>query len=167
MAGRAPQRHRVPTGIRDRDGRLHPAAAVIQARLAAPRRAMRVTVLVLGAALLRALLLPAGDLLSTAVFAACLLGISWMECGTPTLTPQTLASHLRLKRSYRTEARLAWGDAPSAARVGRRARPSPASGEGKVTAPRGIVAGVMVGAVLLAPMVTGRLSARTLSDFWP
>jgi len=58
---------------------------VIQVRLAAPRRAARVTGLILGAALLRALLLPAGDLLSTIVFAACLLSISWFERDTPTL----------------------------------------------------------------------------------
>src|SRR2546421_7568498 len=38
-------------------------------RLAAPGRAARVTLLVLGAAVLRALLLPAGDLFSTIVFA--------------------------------------------------------------------------------------------------
>ena len=35
-------------------------------------------------------------------------------------TSQTLASRLPLKRSHRTQARLAWGEAPSAARVGRR-----------------------------------------------
>lgn len=52
---------------------------MIQARLAAPRRAARVTGLILGAALLRALLLPAGDMLSTAVFGGCLLAISWFE----------------------------------------------------------------------------------------
>ena len=52
---------------------------MIQVRLAAPRRAARVTVLVLGAAVLRTLLLPAGDLVSTAAFGMCLLTISWME----------------------------------------------------------------------------------------
>ena len=52
---------------------------MIQARLAAPRRAARVTSLILGAALLRALLLPAGDMLSTVVFGGCLLAISWFE----------------------------------------------------------------------------------------
>jgi len=52
---------------------------LIQVRLAAPRRAARVTVLVLGAAVLRTLLLPAGDLVSTAAFGACLLAISWRE----------------------------------------------------------------------------------------
>jgi membrane protease YdiL (CAAX protease family) len=57
---------------------------VIHVRLAAPRRAARVTGLILGAALLRALLLPAGDLFSTMVFAACLLGISWFERDAPT-----------------------------------------------------------------------------------
>ena len=49
---------------------------MIEARLAAPRRAAQLTALVLGAAFLRAVLLPLGDVLSTAVFAACLLGIS-------------------------------------------------------------------------------------------
>jgi membrane protease YdiL (CAAX protease family) len=95
---------------------------VIQARLAAPRRATRVTALVLGAALLRALLLPAGDLLSTGVFGACLLAISWAERG-PATQPR-------------------WGRG------------------------RAVVAGLMVGAVLLAPVVTGRLSGRPLPDFW-
>ena len=56
---------------------------MIQARLAAPRRAALVTSLVLGAALLRAALLPLGDLLSTLVFAACLLGITWAENSNP------------------------------------------------------------------------------------
>src|SRR5690349_14011399 len=109
MAGRAPQRHGVSAGVRDRGRRLHPAAAVIQARLAAPRRAMRVTGLVLAAALVRAVLLPAGDLLSTAVFGACLLAISVGEAGP------------------RDERR--WGRG------------------------RAAVAGLLVGAVLLAPVV--------------
>jgi membrane protease YdiL (CAAX protease family) len=50
---------------------------VIAARLAAPRRAALLTGLVLAAAVLRALLLPLGDAFSTAIFAACLLGITW------------------------------------------------------------------------------------------
>lgn len=49
---------------------------MIEARLAAPRRAALLTTAVLGAAVLRAVLLPLGDLLSTLVFAACLLGIT-------------------------------------------------------------------------------------------
>jgi len=102
---------------------------VIRVGLAAPRRAMRVTALVLGAALLRAVLAPAGDGLSTAAFGACLLAISWTELKAPT-------------------------------------RPSPASGGGKLSVVRGVVAGVMVGAILLAPVVTGRLSGRPLPDFW-
>ena len=60
---------------------------MIQVRLAAPRRAARVTVLVLGAAVLRAMLLPAGDVVSTATFGACLLTISWMERGDPLPRP--------------------------------------------------------------------------------
>jgi len=103
---------------------------VIQVRLAAPRRAARVTGLILGAALLRALLLPAGDLLSTMVFAACLLGISWFERDLPTL-------------------------------------PSPASGGGKGPAVTGILAGLAVGAVLLAPVVSGPFSARPVGAFLP
>ena len=102
---------------------------MIRVGLAAPRRAMRVTALVLGAALLRAVLAPAGDGLSTAAFGACLLAISWTELKAPT-------------------------------------RPSPASGGGKLSVVRGVVAGVMVGAILLAPVVTGRLSGRPLPDFW-
>jgi membrane protease YdiL (CAAX protease family) len=58
---------------------------VIQVRLAAPRRAARVTGLILGAALLRALLLPFGDQFSTIVFAGCLLAITLMERTAPTL----------------------------------------------------------------------------------
>jgi membrane protease YdiL (CAAX protease family) len=56
---------------------------VIQAGLAAPRRAIGLTGLILGAALLRALLLPLGDLLSTLVFGGCLLAIGWLERGEP------------------------------------------------------------------------------------
>jgi membrane protease YdiL (CAAX protease family) len=97
---------------------------VILVRLAAPRRAARVTGLILGAALLRALLLPLGDLLSTVVFAGCLLAISWFE--------QPAASVERR-----------WGRG------------------------RAIVAGLMVGAILLAPVVSGPLSARPWSAFWP
>ena len=103
---------------------------MIQVRLAAPRRAARVTGLILGAALLRALLLPAGDLLSTMVFAACLLGISWFERDAPTL-------------------------------------PSPPSGGGKGPAVTGILAGLAVGAVLLAPVVSGPFSARPVGAFLP
>ncbi len=60
---------------------------MIQVRLAAPRRAARITVLVLGAAVLRTLLLPAGDLVSTATFGACLLAISWRERGRSSSEP--------------------------------------------------------------------------------
>lgn len=105
---------------------------MIQARLAAPRRAARTTGLILGAALLRGLLLPAGDVLSTVVFGVCLFAITWFERA-PTL-------------------------------------PSPTSGGGLFAKPLGagpsIVAGLMVGAILLAPVVTGPLSARPLGAFW-
>ena len=96
---------------------------MIQVRLAAPRRAVRVTGLVLGAALVRALLLPVGDGFSTIVFGGCLLAITWFERD-PSIS----------------EAR--WGRG------------------------RALVAGLMVGAILLAPVVTGPLSARPLSAFW-
>ena len=56
---------------------------MIQVRLAAPGRAARVTLPVLGAAVLRALLLPAGDVFSTIVFAGCLLAITRMERDPP------------------------------------------------------------------------------------
>jgi membrane protease YdiL (CAAX protease family) len=102
---------------------------VIQVRLAAPRRAARVTGLILSAAVLRALLLPLGDLLSTVVFAGCLLAIGWVECEAPSL-------------------------------------PSPASGGGKVPAVTGMLAGLAVGAVLLAPVVSGPLTARPVGAFW-
>jgi membrane protease YdiL (CAAX protease family) len=106
---------------------------VIQAGLAAPRRAVGLTGLVLGAALIRALLLPLGDLLSTLVFGACLLGVAWLGQRAPTL-------------------------------------PSPASGGGEWSGPVGmtgsLVAGLMVGAVLVAPLTFGSLSARGLDGFW-
>ena len=121
---------------------------MIHVRLAAPRRAARVTGLILGAALLRALLLPAGDLFSTIVFALCLLAISWFE-RTPTLpSPNVSNARLALKRRSR---------GPT----------GPASGGGKPAALGGVVAGLMVGAILLAPVVGGPLSARSWSAFWP
>ncbi len=102
---------------------------MIRVGLAAPRRALGLTGLVLGAALIRAALLPLGDLLSTLVFASCLLAITWVERTTPTL-------------------------------------PSPASGGGKVGRAGSLVAGLLVGAVLLAPVTAGSLSARGLDGFW-
>ena len=97
---------------------------MIQVRLAAPRRAARVTALILGAALVRALLLPAGDLLSTTVFAGCLLAITWFD-----------------RPAAATESR--WGRG------------------------RAIVAGLMVGAIILAPVVAGPLSSRPWGAFLP
>ena len=96
---------------------------MIQVRLAAPRRAVRVTGLILAAALLRALLLPLGDALSTIVFGGCLLAISWFER-------------------------------------------EPSTGEPRWGRGRSLIAGSMVGAILLAPVVTGPLSARGLGAFW-
>lgn len=100
---------------------------MIQAGLAAPRRAVGLTGLVLGAALLRALLLPLGDLLSTLVFGACLLGVAWVERKAPTLR---------------------------------------ASGGGELGRAKSLVMGLMVGAVLVAPLTFGSLSARGLDEFW-
>ena len=100
---------------------------MIQVRLAAQRRAVRLTGLILGAALLRVLLLPLGDLFSTMVFAGCLLAITV-------------------------------GSFP------------PPVGEVRVGAlggVRSLVAGLMVGAILLAPVVSGPLSGRPLGAFWP
>jgi membrane protease YdiL (CAAX protease family) len=106
---------------------------VIQVGLAAPRRALGLTGLVLGAAVLRSLLLPLGDLPSTLVFGGCLMAIACLERGAPTL-------------------------------------PSPASGGGEsrglVGMTGSVVAGLLVGAVLLAPLVAGPFSARGLSGFW-
>ena len=120
---------------------------MIQVRLAAPRRAARVTGLILGAALLRALLLPVGDLFSTIVFAGCLLAITWVERDAPILPSPASGG----------------GKLPGA---------SAASGGGRlpgVSLGRGwsIVAGLMVGAILLAPVVSGPLSGRPLSEFLP
>ena len=80
--------------------------------------------MILAAALVRALLLPLGDLFSTIVFAGCLLAIAWFE--------RPMAT---------TESR--WGRG------------------------RALVAGLMVGAILLAPVVSGPLSARPASAFLP
>ncbi|HEX9096012.1 MAG TPA: CPBP family glutamic-type intramembrane protease [Candidatus Dormibacteraeota bacterium] len=102
---------------------------MIQIGLAAPRRAAGLTGLVLGAALIRALLLPLGDLLSTLVFGGCLLAIALVERTAPTL-------------------------------------PSPAGGGGKVGRAGSLLAGLMVGAVLLVPLTAGSLSARGLDGFW-
>src|SRR4029077_719696 len=135
VGGPPPQRHRVPAGVRDRLPGLHPAAAVIQVRLAAPRRAAGVTGLILGAALLRSLLLPLGDLFSTSVFAGCLLAITWFERSAPTL--------------------------PSPRGGGKLATFASAGGGRKLAAalggPQSMVAGLLGGAVPLAPHVNGAI----------
>ena len=97
---------------------------MIEVRLAAPRRAAQLTALVLGAALLRALLLPLGDTPSTVVFAICLLAISLIQ------------SPLRETDDVR------WGRGAA------------------------IVAGLGVGAILLAPLISGSLTSRPLGAFW-
>jgi membrane protease YdiL (CAAX protease family) len=68
----------------------------MQVGLAAPRRALGLTGLVLGAAVLRALLLPLGDLLSTLAFGGCLLGIVWVESAAPTLPSPRGGGEFRL-----------------------------------------------------------------------
>src|SRR5437764_14208375 len=98
MAGGPAQRDGVPSRLRDRHARLHPAAAVIAARLAAPRRAALLTGLVLGAAALRSLLLPVGDAFSTAIFAACLLGITRIGNPHPSPPPQAGGGGLKTGR---------------------------------------------------------------------
>jgi membrane protease YdiL (CAAX protease family) len=95
---------------------------VIRAAHAVPLRAVRVTLLVLGAAALRALLLPLGDLVSTGVFAILLLAIAW-SAPRPAFEAQ-------------------WGSGKAA------------------------LAGLAVGAVLLAPAAGSSLSGRPLAGFW-
>lgn len=95
---------------------------MIRAAHAVPLRAARVSLLVLGAAGLRALLLPLGDLLSTGVFGASLLAI--------TLSVRRPAIGVR------------WGRG------------------------RAALAGLAVGAVLLAPAAGASSSARPLVGFW-
>jgi membrane protease YdiL (CAAX protease family) len=114
---------------------------VIQVGLAAPRRALGLTGLVLGAAVLRALLLPLGDLPSTLVFAGCLMAIAWFERGAPT--------------------RYARLSTPGLADL-----PSPASGGGEASRRRSVLMGLLVGAVLLVPLAAGPFSARGLDGFW-
>ena len=126
---------------------------MIQLRLAAPRRAARVTGLILGAALLRALLLPLGDLFSTVVFAGCLFAICWVERSAP-IRPSPNVSNARLALKRRS-----------------RGPTGPASGGGKFSAVmvsgQALAAGLMVGAILLAPVVSGPLSARPVGAFLP
>ncbi|HVS07454.1 MAG TPA: CPBP family intramembrane glutamic endopeptidase [Candidatus Dormibacteraeota bacterium] len=108
---------------------------MIQVRLAAPRRAARVTGLILGAALVRALLFPLGDLFSTIIFAGCLLAITWFGNFSPPFAGE--------------------------GRVGALAR------AGAMGTVRALVAGLMVGAILLAPVATGSLSSRPWGAFLP
>jgi membrane protease YdiL (CAAX protease family) len=84
---------------------------------------MGLTGLILGAALLRALLLPLGDLQSTLVFGGCLLAIGWSDRGLSSSAPR-------------------WGRGHA------------------------VLVGLLVGAVLLAPLAAGSLSARGLDGFW-
>jgi membrane protease YdiL (CAAX protease family) len=134
---------------------------VIRVGLAAPRRAPGLTGLVLGAALIRAALLPLGDLLSTLVFGGCLLAIVWVERTAPTLpSPNVSNARLALKRRSRGPTGPASGGGEL------RSVPSQASGGGKVGRAWSLLAGLMVGAVLLAPLTAGSLSARGLDGFW-
>jgi len=118
---------------------------VIRVGLAAPRRAVGLTGLVLGAALIRALLLPLGDLLSTLVFGGCLLAIAWVERTAPTLpSPASGGGELSVL------SRVSGGE----------------EGPGPVGMTGSLVAGLMVGAVFVAPLTLGSLSARGLNGFW-
>jgi membrane protease YdiL (CAAX protease family) len=110
---------------------------VIQARLAAPRRAALLTSLVLGAAALRAVLLPLGDAFSTAVFAACLLAVCWI--GNPLPRPPHKGEGV-LRTGERITATWSWRGAN--------------------------LLGLVVGALLISPAMTGRLAGRPLGDFW-
>jgi membrane protease YdiL (CAAX protease family) len=125
---------------------------VIQVGLAAPRRAMGLTGLVLGAAVLRALLLPLGDLASTLVFGGCLLGVVWVERRAPTLpSPNVSNARLALKRRSRGPTGPASGGGESRGLVGMTGS---------------VVVGVLVGAVLVAPLMAGPFTARGLNGFW-
>jgi membrane protease YdiL (CAAX protease family) len=121
---------------------------VIQVGLAAPRRALALTGLVLGAAALRALLLPLGDLPSTLLFGGCLMAIAWFEGTAPTL-PSTNVSNARLALKRRS-----------------RGPTGPARGGGGLSRPRSVLMGLLVGALLIAPLAAGSLSARGLDGFW-
>jgi hypothetical protein len=148
---------------------------VIQARLAVPRRAALITSLVLGAALLRAALLPLGDLLSTMVFAACLLGITWVEQQAPTL-PSPASGGGKGTASGEGRGTASGGGKGTASGEGRRTAsgggdlqswaptlPSLASVGGTLSAG---LAGLFVGAVLVVPNAAGQLSGRPLDAFW-
>jgi len=125
---------------------------VIQVGLAAPRRAVGLTGLVLGAAFIRALLLPLGDILSTLVFGGCLLAIAWVERTAPTLpSPNVSNARLAPKRRSSGATGPASGGLESPSRVGILGS---------------LVAGLLVGAVLLVPLTTGSLGARGLDGFW-
>lgn len=101
---------------------------MIEARLAAPRRAALLTSLLLAAAALRAALQPFSDLLSTLAFAICLLGIA--AIARPDIT-----------RSIRERG-------------------------GGWPWPSAVLAGIAVGALLLAPVLGGRITNQPLAAFW-
>ena len=120
---------------------------MIQAGLAAPRRAAQVTALVLGAAALRALLLPAGDGISTAIFATCLLGISFVYA---LPRPPHKGEGNPGGLSHKGEGVLG-ADQDADVRWGRGAS---------------LLVGLAVGAILLAPGIAGPLTTRPLASFW-
>jgi membrane protease YdiL (CAAX protease family) len=125
---------------------------VIQAGLAAPRRALGLTGLILGAALLRALLLPLGDLLSTLVFGGCLLAVVWVERTAPTLPSPASGGGEFLS-----------GLSPG---IGGGELSEPASRGEDWGRARSLVAGVLVGAVLIAPLAAVSIGGRGLNGFW-
>jgi membrane protease YdiL (CAAX protease family) len=117
---------------------------MIQARLAAGRRAALLTSLVLAAAFLRALLLPFGDLLSTLVFAGCLLAITLFEYPLPALPT----------RGRETSRPSPWG-------AGWRKAEREQWGRGW-----SLIPGILTGALLVAPVMTSPLSGRPPGAFW-
>ena len=149
---------------------------MIQVGLAAPRRALGLTGLVLGAAVLRALLLPLGDLLSTLVFGGCLMAIALREGTAPTLPSPRGGGKFALLSPASGGGK--WALLSPASGGGKFALPGFASGGGKWSVlsrasaagemgrVRSIFVGLLVGAVLLAPLAAGSFSARGLDGFW-
>ena len=110
---------------------------MIAARLAAPRRAALLTTLVLSAAVLRTILLPLGDLLSTLAFAACLLALTVFQSRHPAARPEGAGKGSATK----------------------------AQGKG-MAAGISLAAGLIVGLVLLVPVIAGPFGGRPLEAFW-
>jgi len=137
---------------------------VIQVGLAAPRRALGLTGLVLGAAALRALLLPLGDLPSTLVFGGCLMAIALWEGTAPTLPSPRGGGKFALLSPASGGGKYALPEPASGG--GKWSVLSRASAAGEMGRARSLFVGLLVGAVLLAPLAAGPFSARGLNGFW-